>query len=132
MKKKKIQKVLSKIQNGDISPEQLKDIASEHPELEELLMSFSNEIEWKRHPTYPQIETSDTGLIKISGEIIKPRVWDGLLKITLQWSKKKLYAALIILQCWDTCPGELTHYTVGYIDDNPNNLRPNNLYWKKR
>lgn len=132
MKNKKIQKVLQKIQNGDITREQLAEITNKHPELKEVLEYVSPNIEWKKHPQYPQIETSNTGLIRISGEIIKPRVWDGLLKITLQWSKKKLYAALIILQCWDTCPGELTHYTVGYIDDNPNNLKPTNLYWKKR
>jgi hypothetical protein len=132
MKKKKIQKVLSKIQNGEISRDQLNEIINEHPELKDVIESVSPDNEWRRHPTYPHIETSSTGLIKISGEIVKPRVWDGLLKITLQWSKKTLYAALIILQCWEPCPGDMIHYTVGYIDGDPSNLKPSNLYWKKR
>jgi hypothetical protein len=26
----------------------------------------------------------------------------------------------------------MIHYTVGYIDGDPSNLKPSNLYWKKR
>lgn len=132
MKDKKIKKVLKKIQNGEISGEQLNDIISNDPELEDIVSQITNQVIWKTHPLYPHIQTSSEGKIKVSGEIVKPKVWDGLLKVTLQYGKKRLYAALLILQCWEACPGKLSDYTVGYIDDDVNNLKPENLYWKAR
>lgn len=132
MKDKKIKKVLKSIQNGEISAKQLKEILAENPELKDIIDLVNPEVTWKKHPMYPFVESSSNGQIKVSGELVKPRVWDGLLKVTLQYGKKRLYAALLILQCWEPCPGKLTDYTVGYIDDNVNNLKPSNLYWKAK
>lgn len=132
MKDKKIKKVLKSIKNGEITTKQLKEILEENPELQDIIDLVNPEVTWKKHPLYRFVETSSKGQIKVSGEIVKPRVWDGLLKITLQYGKKRLYAALLILQCWEPCPGKLNDYVVGYIDDDPNNLKPTNLYWKAK
>lgn len=132
MKDKKIKKVLKRIQNGEISQDQLDKLAENNPELQNIVDAMNPSIVWRKHPLYPHVEASSNGQIRVSGEIVRPKVWDGLLKITLQYGRKRLYAALLILQCWDECPGKPTDYTVGYIDDNINNLKPANLYWKPK
>ena len=86
---------------------------------------------WTINSQYPQIQCSTEGDIKISGTQFIPLERDGILKIILANGKKSLSAALLILGCFEKCPGKMKHYTVGYRDGNYRNIKLSNLYWKK-
>lgn len=96
-------------------------------------MIMNNEgVVWKRHPLHPHIEASTEGCIRLSGRVINPYVYNGLLKIKIS-RKIKLNAARLVLCCFVGIPSseELHKFTVGYIDDDPLNIKPDNLYWKQ-
>ena len=90
-----------------------------------------NYFEWRVHPSYPFIECSTEGDIKINGEIRVPKNYNGYKTIKYVRGKKTydIDVAMAVLSAFKQMPDDGV-YTVGFRDENPDNVRIQNLYWK--
>lgn len=91
-----------------------------------------NYFEWRVHPLHPEIECSTEGEVKINGSLIAPKTYRGYKTYKYVRGKKTydIDIPIMVLSTYVPMPKE-GKWTVGYRDENPDNTRINNLYWRK-
>ena len=91
-----------------------------------------NYYEWRVHPLHPEIECSTEGEVKINGTLISPKIYKGYKTYKYVKGKKTIdiNIPIMVLSCYVDMP-KVGKWTVGYRDENPDNTRINNLYWRK-
>lgn len=89
-------------------------------------------IEWYQHPQHVEVWCSTEGDVKINGDIIKAKVYKGhkVYKYPKGKETKDVYIDSMVLSCFIPKP-DTGKWTVGFRDNNPDNCRIQNLYWKK-
>ena len=133
--KTKLKKLANYMISNKISNDDIFQLCEEDPEIEifrNIVGSRLNFFEWRVHPEYPSIECSTEGDIRINGTILQPKKYNGQKIIKYRRGRKTIdiNVPLTVLSTFKQLPQD-GKYTVGFRDENPDNCRIQNLYWRK-
>ena len=132
--KTKMAKLAIFLIKNNITKQEMLDACMDDPAIQDspdIIGPRMNYFEWRVNPTQPMIECSTEGDIRINGEIQTPKNYRGYKTIKYVRGKKTydIDVALTVLGTYRPMPTD-GMYTVGFRDENPNNCRIQNLYWK--
>lgn len=132
--KAKMAKLAIFLIKNNITKQEMLDACMDDPAIQDsrdIIGPRMNYFEWRVNPAQPMIECSTEGDIRINGEIQTPKNYHGYKTIKYVRGKKTydIDVALTVLGTYRPMPTD-GMYTVGFRDENPNNCRIQNLYWK--
>ena len=84
---------------------------------------------WKAYPGDPRIILSKNGYVKFDDEFIKPTISHGLVVVIIERKAKAL--GKMMLETFKPISGSKA-FVCKYVDNNPLNIRIDNLYWETR
>ncbi len=120
---------------NNITKQDIGQLCMDDPEFcnyRDIIGSAINYCEWRVHPNHPTVEVSTEGDVKINGDLITPKIYRGYKVFKYVRGKKTMDVDIpsLVLSAFVPRPTD-GQYTVGYRDENPDNTRIQNLYWKK-
>lgn len=88
-------------------------------------------LEWYQHPLHPEVYCSTEGDVKINGCLIEAKVYKGhkIYKLPKGKETKDVPIDSLVLSCF--VPKPEGNWVAAFRDNDPNNCRIQNLYWKK-
>lgn len=133
--KNKMAKLAGYLLSNKITKHDILELCMDDPQFEinrDIVGKLINYFEWRVHPKHPQIECSTEGDIRVNGDILQPKTYKGNKVIKFVRGKKTIdiNVASTVLSTYQPMPTD-GKYIVGYRDEDPNNCRIQNLYWRK-